>query len=174
MFWCVLHAGYKSNLRVFGTLQQAQRSGHVPCPQSFPTSWHSAGLGINREAHCAPRMHVCRVPISEYTVIGLPEGLYLTFRLQVAGHSTAQPTPPMPLLLTLFLLIYSVQNINRNEARSNHKIWRLCDWKLQKSYWIDYKVRFYQQDHFLRQHREVLEWNWTIWGWEKHFANNIP
>lgn len=53
---------------------------------------HIMALGINREACCAPRMHVCRVPISEYTVIGLPEGLCLTFRLQVAGHSTAHPS----------------------------------------------------------------------------------
>lgn len=84
--------GKKEDLRVHETLEQTQRSGHVPCPQSFPTSWHSAGLGINRRACCAPRMHVCRVPISEYTVIGLPEGPYLTFRLQVAGHSIAHPS----------------------------------------------------------------------------------
>lgn len=58
----------------------------------FPTLWHSAALGLNREARCAPRMHVCRVPISEYTVIGLPEDPCLTFRLQVAGHFSAQPS----------------------------------------------------------------------------------
>lgn len=58
----------------------------------FPTLWHSTGLGLNRETRCAPRKHVCRVPISEYTVIGLPEDPYLTFRLQVAGHSSAQPS----------------------------------------------------------------------------------
>lgn len=55
----------------------------------FPHHGTSPGLGINRGACCAPRMHVCRVPISEYTVIGLPEGPYLTFGLQVAGHSRA-------------------------------------------------------------------------------------
>lgn len=86
---CLVRVLKKTNLRVSETLEQTQQSGHVPCPQSFPTSWHCAGLGINRGARCAPRMHVCRVPISEYTVIGLPEGLYLTFRLQVAGHSKA-------------------------------------------------------------------------------------
>lgn len=92
MFQFTFHMGKKEDLSVHETLEQTQRSGHVPCPQSFPTSWHSAGLGINRRACCAPRMHVCRVPISEYTVIGLPEGPYLTFRLQVAGHSIAHPS----------------------------------------------------------------------------------
>lgn len=58
----------------------------------FPTLWHRTGLGLHREARCAPRMHACRVPISEYTVIGLPEDPYLTFRLQVAGHFSAQPS----------------------------------------------------------------------------------
>lgn len=58
----------------------------------FPTLRHSAALGLNREARCAPRMRVCKVPISEYTVIGLPEDPYLTFRLQVVGHFSAQPS----------------------------------------------------------------------------------
>lgn len=56
-----------------------------------PTLWPSAALGLNREARCAPRMRVCRVPISEYTVIGLPEDPYLTFRFQVAGPFRARP-----------------------------------------------------------------------------------
>lgn len=64
------------------------------CSQSFPTWWHRPGLGINRGARCAPRMHVCKVPISKYTVIGLPEGPYLTFGLQVAGQSSASAVNP--------------------------------------------------------------------------------
>ncbi len=99
-----------------------QQSGQVPCPQSFPTSWHTAGLEINREACCAPRMHVCRVPISEYTVIGLPEGLYLTFRLQVTGHSTAHPSSVSDI--NPFLAHFSQ---NSNKVRKNNKSWRSCD-----------------------------------------------
>ncbi len=123
-FWCTFLMGYKADLGVSETLERTQRSGHVPCPQSFPTSWHSAGLGINRGARCAPRMHVCRVPISEYIVIGLPEGLDLTFRLQVAGHSTAHPSP-LPQLLTPFSLI-SVRTNRQSDkiTRSgDHAIW---------------------------------------------------
>lgn len=72
----------------------------------FPTLWHSAALGLNREARCAPRMRVCEVPISEYTVTGLPEDPYLTFRLQVVGHFSAQPSSAQ--LLTLLLLNLSI------------------------------------------------------------------
>lgn len=79
MWLCVTHWCSRSNLALL----------HV---KMFPTLWHSTGLGPNREARCAPRMRVCRVPISEYTVIGLPEDPYLTFRLQVAGHFSAQPS----------------------------------------------------------------------------------
>lgn len=92
VFWW--HVSYGLQRQIWGSVRHCSKhrglaTVHV---QSFPTSWYSAGQGINRGARCAPRMHVCRVPISEYTVIGLPGGLCLTFRLQVAGHSTAHPS----------------------------------------------------------------------------------
>lgn len=113
--------GKKEDLSIHETLEQTQRSGHVPCPQSFPTSWHSAGLGINRRACCAPRMHVCRVPISEYTVIGLPEGPYLTFRLQVAGHSIAHPSSASAI--NPFLAHFSRHKQKQIKSQEDYVIW---------------------------------------------------
>lgn len=115
------------------TLEQTQRSGCVPHPQSFPTSWHSPGLGINRGACCAPRMHVCRVPISEYTVIGLSEGPYLTFGLQVAGHSRAHRSSASAI--NPLLAWFSLLNINKtlNKGRFNRRIFGSSDIKSSKA-----------------------------------------
>lgn len=68
-------------------------------------------------------MHVCRVPISEYTVIGLPEGLYLTFRLQVAGHSTGQPSSASDIYP--FLTALSQNKQRQEESQIRDQILRL-------------------------------------------------
>lgn len=88
----------------------------------FPTLWHSAALGLNREARCAPRMRVCRVPISEYTVIGLPEDPYLTFRLQVAGHFSAQPSSAS----AVNPFVAQAQHYRKTRDSGNHWCW--CCW----------------------------------------------